>query len=265
MSAGVFAARSGPSAAGAWGDTIGAMTDMLRSATSQTSPLSDAQRDALLTLAEDFVVAKQPALDSDDLLSKYGFGDGDLLDELFDQAEQLEDMAGLLAGGTDKELLFAAVNLALLPRLMGRNSKTVELRFVHTAHNPARITRVDGLSGNEKALVPCLVELTAEQLVEAFEAVIEKRRFPLSSTLRPSVLSEGMAGLVDRFVEIQVSADEDENLVGTLLAVFPDSLVLGSANPWGGELVRVVPMGAVRAVHSYQLTVEEEQRLGLEQ
>ena len=74
---------------------------------------------------------------SDDLLSKWGFGDGDMFDDLCWALEQAE---GIDVDGQD--VLKAAVRRWMLPRLRQR----VEVVEIETIHNPIRASTVDGES-----------------------------------------------------------------------------------------------------------------------
>jgi len=223
--------------------------------------LTESQLIAAKALFTEFIANKQPVMDSEDILSKYGFADGDVFAELTETLTELPEMATLSPEFSSHDLLFAVARTVLVPELEKNNPK-IELAFVGTAHNPARISRVGGLSGNDRQLRHCIVPLTAEHLLEAFEATLSGRA-PAEPGTRASVLTDGLLGLVGRHVDIQVGSSDDDVVSGQLLRVTPDALILGGGDNWGGDFVKAVPLSSVRSVTSYQLTRDEEEALGL--
>ena len=79
---------------------------------------------------------------SDDLLSKWGFSDGDVLsDPLYDLADE-RGLNWTKEKGLDKRaVLIRAVKEYLLPALDQR----VEVETLLTSHNPIRATKIDGV------------------------------------------------------------------------------------------------------------------------
>jgi hypothetical protein len=76
---------------------------------------------------------------SQGLLSKWGFSDGDVLDDpLWDEADRRGDDP---RGHDEHAVLIRAVREYLLPRL----DQSVEVETTSTIHNPIRATKVDGV------------------------------------------------------------------------------------------------------------------------
>jgi hypothetical protein len=98
----------------------------------------------------------------DDLLRKFGFGDGDLF---FYLVEDLE------LGVDDRDLLFETVRRLLLPRL----DQEVEVYTIVSLHNPVRALTIDGEQASiHSDLTPEWVEIPIEEVVR------------LASTLPPT-------------------------------------------------------------------------------
>jgi hypothetical protein len=112
-------------------------------------------------------------LHSKDLLSKWGFEDGDILinrmyDKQFSEVIQVEH----------HDLLFEAVGRFMLPALRQR----VCVRRIETSHNPVRAVMVDGVEirwdGPNPGvdLFPRYVDVTYEQLYELVKELALKER-----------------------------------------------------------------------------------------
>lgn len=80
-------------------------------------------------------------LHSDGLLSKWGFGDGDVLFDYI--CDHLEDHGVQVMDVDEPEVLRALVRRYLLPEL--RRHHEIELVDIDTHHNPIRARRVDGV------------------------------------------------------------------------------------------------------------------------
>jgi hypothetical protein len=222
------------------------------------SMLSASSQRAVWDLAEAFIASGRGRLDSEWLESKFGFGDGDMFNELVDALEAIDEVRAVLDEYPAHDLVYAVASRVVVPAL--QESGHVELRYVSCAHNPARIARVDGLSNNERTLSHRIVEMTTAQLVEAIASLIDSPQ-PARVVARESVMSTGLHALVGRRVEVATGSGEDDVLMGTLLAVHPDALSLGGSDEWSGEHLVVVPMSSVRSVRTSQLTADEDDQL----
>jgi hypothetical protein len=126
-----------------------------------------------------------------------------------------------------------------------------------TAHNPARAHTVDGLTNNERVLPWKSVTLSPDQVADALLAALggylppEPPGRPL-----PSAMTGGLAALVGREVEVQVSGDPDENLRGRLVSVTDSHLTITQSYEDLGR-IGVIPLGQVRMVRTDQLTDDE--------
>lgn len=101
-------------------------------------------------------------LDAESLCSKWGFGDGDALDdwwwETYDEAPEINT----------HELLHALVLAFLIPAIRDAGHE-VEVVRIETNHNPVRAGRLDGIevdhySQREHFAPDILVEVTREQI-----------------------------------------------------------------------------------------------------
>ena len=99
----------------------------------------------------------------DDLLSKWGFGDGDRLSDFLDDAGHAYEFKV-----NTHKLLEELVKRFLLPNI----KKKVEIYFIDTIHNPVRAEMIDGVyytnhyeDDDNGLLGSDPVELTAEQVV----------------------------------------------------------------------------------------------------
>jgi len=80
-------------------------------------------------------------LDSDSLLSKYGFGDGDMLDDIvWDWWDARNSEWGSSPPFTQHAVLVAVVKRHLLPAL----PEQVDTFAIGTCHNPIRVDKVNG-------------------------------------------------------------------------------------------------------------------------
>ena len=231
-----------------------------RTVSAMPTSLTTEQTERVRNVIANYVASNKPVLDSHDLTSKFGFGDGDMFSELVSELEAIPALAELLPDTTSHDLIAAVAHLVLLPALE-KETPGVELVHIATAHNPVRIARVGALSENEASLHHCSVELTAEQLFAALEHALGDEKFTVHPFTRPSTLTDGMRGLVDRRVVVQIGDDEDSAVTAQLIDVTNDALILGGFDSWGGDFVKVIPLATVRAVSSYQLTQDEQERL----
>lgn len=96
------------------------------------------------------MVTDSVTLFSDGLLSKWGFSDGDVLDEpLWDHADEL----GINPRGGDiHAVLIRAVHEYLLPAL----DQDVQVYEIGTIHNPIRARTVDGVEVDTYTATPTI-------------------------------------------------------------------------------------------------------------
>lgn len=103
-------------------------------------------------------------LHTNSLLSKWGFGDGDKLDWLFDVDPSWDR----------REVLHAVIEQKMLPELL-KNHTDVELVFIECCHNSSRLRSIDGIDvshqwydGNSRSndLKPKFIELTGQEIVD---------------------------------------------------------------------------------------------------
>ncbi len=104
------------------------------------------------------------------LLSKWGFDDGDMLDEFCEQ-HYYEAFDKSLQ--FDHELLCAVVKKHVIPKL----DQKVEVITLRTIHNPIRVASVDGENVNvyedgDIKLTPSTIEVTDEQLHECAKKLL---------------------------------------------------------------------------------------------
>jgi hypothetical protein len=120
---------------------------------------------------------------SDGLLSKWGFGDGDCLDEvLWDRCDEL----GLRADGDEHAVLIRAVREYLLPALAEHHD--VVVFEIDTIHNPIRADTIDGIeippfdSSFEMALTPEYVDVPFEVLWQWYLETLPPPSVPQETT-----------------------------------------------------------------------------------
>lgn len=100
------------------------------------------------------------------LLSKWGFGDGDVPDWLLDTLDE----RGIDYPDDWQEVLWTLVNEHLLPALDQR----VELVRIETNHNPVRADTVDGVNvRDEWTMTAPTTVLTPESVTVPVDRVIE--------------------------------------------------------------------------------------------
>lgn len=123
---------------------------------------------------------------SEGLLSKWGFGDGDMLDDLlyaydfdFNQVTHFRPRGDIgLTYGTSHEILITVVCAFVIPKLDQR----VEPYAISTIHNPIRAHRINGklvpgavIIGDVKhdfVLTPTIVEVDAVTILKVAHALI---------------------------------------------------------------------------------------------
>lgn len=108
-------------------------------------------------------------LDANSLLSKWGFGDGDALDDWWwDQFDMAPDV-------DTHELLYSLIVAHLVPALRDRGYE-VELERIDTIHNPVRARTLNGIEvdhyslGDSRIDPPVWVTVSPEQV----EAIVGK-------------------------------------------------------------------------------------------
>lgn len=107
------------------------------------------------------------------LLSKWGFGDGDCLDDFLDDngfGDVWSQERGKIpdeAFGFDHRVLIRVVEAYVLPAV--REHHDIEIFRVHTIHNPIRASKLDGEDvdnyGDWQDLTPPSVEVPAEAIL----------------------------------------------------------------------------------------------------
>lgn len=112
-------------------------------------------------------------LDAESLMSKWGFGDGDALDEWW-----WDRFAADAEFDTD-ELLYALVLAYLVPAMRERGH-VVELVRIETIHNPVRAGMLDGVEVDHYADgdhfdPPIYVVITVEQVLEMVRKIVPDR------------------------------------------------------------------------------------------
>lgn len=114
-------------------------------------------------------------LDSDSLLSKFGFNDGDMPEDVCDRIDRL----GIPSERVDwHAVLRNLVRKYLLPELAKYH--VVELTDIDTAHNPIRAWKVDGVEVREQWYGGPVDELTPEGVDVPMSAVVEEIRHSLT-------------------------------------------------------------------------------------
>jgi hypothetical protein len=140
----------------------------------------------------------------------------------------------------------------LIPLCEARNNGA-ELTLRTTPQNPTSLYLVDGLTCNDFALVPISLTVTADQVADALRTAYYQGAPVLPTPKpRPSALVEGLRSLIGRRVEVHIGHDPDLFPVGVLRAACDTHLTL-----FDSEEVTVIPLSAVLAVSSFQLTAEE--------
>lgn len=105
-------------------------------------------------------------LRSQSLLSKWGFSDGDMPDELMDYCEE----HGIDPCRADwRETLCLLVMTHLLPELL--KHQQVELVGIDTSHNPVRASRVNGVDVTDLWTEDCDIVLLPEYVVVPYSDV----------------------------------------------------------------------------------------------
>ncbi|WP_336630018.1 MULTISPECIES: hypothetical protein [unclassified Microbacterium] len=112
-------------------------------------------------------------LDAESLMSKWGFGDGDALDDWWwDRFDTDADF------DTD-ELLYALVQAYLVPAIRAAGH-VVELVRIGTIHNPVRAGTLDGVEADHYTDgkhfdPPIYVNITVEQVQDMVRKIIPNR------------------------------------------------------------------------------------------
>ena len=105
---------------------------------------------------------------SDGLLSKWGFGAGDIPDHVWDHLDEI---------GWREWDWHAALRLLVRRHLLPALEQKVEVYDIHTIHNPIRASHVDGQEIDDTAdnedieLTPDHIELAWEQVEAALREV----------------------------------------------------------------------------------------------
>jgi len=106
-------------------------------------------------------------LDADSLLSKWGFGDGDALNDWWWDNYDEEPPFG------DHEMLYALVVAHLLPK-MREAGWDVELVRISTIHNPVRAERLNGVEVDHYVADHPSIPIEASVTREQIEALLPK-------------------------------------------------------------------------------------------
>lgn len=101
---------------------------------------------------------------SDSLLSKWGFGDGDMLNEL--------------CGATSHDDLALFVEKVIVPQITSHKITTCR---IHTSHNPIRAETIDGVeplypSDYRFTLLAQCFSYTGQEILEALEKLINEQK-----------------------------------------------------------------------------------------
>lgn len=110
-------------------------------------------------------------LHSSDLLSKWGFGDGDVL------AQWWWDVYDEEPPKNDHDLLYVLVTQYLLP-LLRKEGYDVQVYRILTTHNPVRAEYINGKSLSDLSIIDgdllgdSVVELTKEQVETITKAIV---------------------------------------------------------------------------------------------
>jgi len=82
---------------------------------------------------------------ADDLFSKWGFGDGDMLSDNLDDHLSRGEYSALIRN--EHEILNAAVKKFLVPEIE-KNGYKLDLAFIGCCHNPTRTRSVNGVQAD---------------------------------------------------------------------------------------------------------------------
>lgn len=191
--------------------------------------------------------------------SNRGFREGCLLED------HVDSLAGAAGVDPDDEALWSAGREALrrlvithLVIPMATGGCTVSL--VDASRNPAYARWVNGLASDGTSIPRRNVTVPGPAVGEALLAVLKGEDAPAEPrSLRVSALDTGLSGLIDRQVDVTTIVDTPSTdlLVGRLVAVADDYLVL-ARTPYDEPVITVVPMRAVIAVSTHQLTERED-------
>lgn len=190
-----------------------------------------------------------------DLESKWGFGDGDVLNAL------------AAATGADRTaLLSRAVDHAIVEPNVQRGA-VVTLAYWGSAHNPVRVQAFNGLLTEAVGdrLEP-YGELGVEDLVAVARAAIEEGPAPLRHVARAGVDTwrEGEEALtsllVGRGVEVElISGDDEGGVWGHFLAFDGVHYAIASGN-FESPSITFVPAAQVRSLRVIDITEGEYAR-----
>ena len=216
----------------------------------ETTPTAE----VLLALVRELAPEPCLSLRSTDLCSKYGFSDGDLLCPIYEGLEvrgldraTLPDPDAVLA-----QMVHAKILLPLADR-----GVVITASQWHSAHNPIRSSRVNGLSENEDSIPYLQVAVSTDDLVAAFAAAQSGGWPPFLESQTSSAVESGLSALVGRRVWVTVAGgDLNEPLGGVLIGMSTEHLSMRRSYDGAGELV-VVPMDKVLWVTTGQLVKEE--------
>lgn len=192
-------------------------------------------------------------LSSEDLTNRFGFADGDLLR---DYVDALRD-AALLDVSDDERgdwILAHLVDSLLLTPLVTRGH-TVSLRLVGTSHSPVRAYAVNGIVDADAPSFEASVDL--DDLVTATLAAFTVGPPPARVTAASQRVASGLPDLIGRHVEVSVSVNPEENLIGELLAANDELTLLNHYD----DTVIVIPREKVIAVTTHVLTVAEAEMI----
>jgi len=217
----------------------------------------------LLTTCSQWLGVHPLHLTSSDLMSKWGFGDGDAVADFYSVLEALGyvepyndgDNAAADYEVTDRILAHLVHDLLILP-LASRGS-VVETRIWGTSHNPIRRHSVNGIVDADVPEISTRV--TPEDLASATTKALASDAYPtMAAPEVPSAHEAGLVALVGRHVEIYqfLAGPDDDPVMGTLVAVTPEDLTVLSLRFDG--VVTVVPRTTVRYVQTGSLTTAEE-------
>lgn len=102
---------------------------------------------------------------TDDLLSKWGFGDGDALEYFFGDDAEISEM---LSEIDEHEALTKIVKEFVIPHI----SQTLTIEVLPTNHNPVRASTVDGVRVDYRAGPNQTIKLTPEKIAVPVSDVI---------------------------------------------------------------------------------------------